>query len=66
MTKFIIIVIIIIKHIIRKYVIMMEGCYALCLFRYPAGNYMFRVNNRRTIVNFEQVNTDWVIDLTKK
>ena len=45
---------------------MIEGCYALCLFRYPAGNYMFRVNNRRTIVNFEQVNTDWVIDLTKK
>ena len=36
---------------------------------FPAGNYMFKVNNRNTIfttcssvsfVNFEQVNADWV------
>ena len=33
MIKIIIIVIIIINHIIRKSVIMIEGCYTLCLFR---------------------------------
>ena len=42
----------------------------LIIALYPVGNYMFKVNNRNTranceicsklIVNFEQVNADWV------
>ena len=42
---------------------------------FPAGNYMFKVNNRNTrtnftvlvfIVNFEQVNAGWVMNTKLK